>query len=203
MHISEGVLSGQILLIGGGFAVAGTAIGLKKMDFDNLARVGILSSAFLVASLIHIPIGPASVHLILNGIIGLLLGWAAVPAIFVALILQTVLFQFGGITVLGVNTVIMALPSIVTYYLFRNIIIGNSKFSKVASFAGGFLSVFLSSILLGMALVYTEENFLEVSFLIISTNFPVMIIEGIVTVFCISFIKKVQPEMLPGYIVAQ
>mgnify|MGYP000405683448 CR=1 FL=1 len=118
MHISEGVLSGPVLLTGGVLTVAGTAIGLKKLDFERIARAGILSSAFFVASLIHVPVGPSSVHLILNGIVGLILGWGAFPAILVALFLQGMLFQFGGLTTLGVNTLIMALPAVVCYYSF-------------------------------------------------------------------------------------
>ena len=101
MHISEGVLSAPVLVSGGALAAAGTAIGLKKIDYDHIARVGILSATFFVASLVHVPIGPSSVHLIMNGIVGLLLGWAAFPAILVALVLQAVLFQFGGITALN------------------------------------------------------------------------------------------------------
>ena len=108
MHISEGVLSGPVLISGGALAAAGTAIGLKKLDYDRIAQAAILSAAFFVASLIHVPIGPANAHLILNGLVGLLLGWAAFPAILVALVLQAMLFQFGGITALGVNTMIMA-----------------------------------------------------------------------------------------------
>ena len=95
MHISEGVLSGPVLLAGGALAAGGTAIGLKNMDYDRIAQVGILSSAFFIASLIHVNIGPSSVHLILNGILGLLLGWTAFPAILVALTLQSMFFQFG------------------------------------------------------------------------------------------------------------
>lgn len=198
MHISEGVLSGPVLLFGGGLAAAGTAIGLKRMDYDRIARVGILSSAFFVASLIHVNIGPSSAHLILNGVLGLLLGWAAFPAILVALTLQALFFQFGGVTVLGVNTVIMALPAVFCYYLFSPLLNKKHVTVMMASFAGGFLSVFLSAMLLGAALIFTEENFWEVSFLVIIANVPVMIIEGIVTAFCIAFLKKVSPEMLAG-----
>ena len=97
MHISEGVLSAPVLISGGALTVAGTAIGLKRLDYDKITHVGILSAAFFVASLIHVNVGPASVHLILNGIVGLLLGWAAVPAILVALTLQALFFQFGGL----------------------------------------------------------------------------------------------------------
>ena len=62
MHISEGVLSGPVLISGAALAAAGTAIGLKKLDYDEIAKAGMLSAAFFVASLIHIPIGPANAH---------------------------------------------------------------------------------------------------------------------------------------------
>ena len=87
MHISEGVLSGQVLAVGAVLAAAGTGIGLKKISHDRIVHVAILASAFFVASLIHVNIGPASAHLILNGIVGLLLGIAAFPAILTALLL--------------------------------------------------------------------------------------------------------------------
>ena len=113
MHISEGVLSTPVLLSGAALTVVGTAIGLKKMDYDRIPQVAVLSAAFFVASLIHVPIGPSSVHLILNGLLGLLLGWAAFPAILVGLALQALLFQYGGLIVLGVNTFNMAMPAVV------------------------------------------------------------------------------------------
>lgn len=198
MHISEGVLSGPVLLSGVVLAAAGTAVGLKKMDYDKIARVGILSSAFFVGSLIHVNIGPSSVHLILNGVLGLLLGWAAFPAILVALALQALFFQYGGVTVLGVNTIIMALPAVFCYYTFSPLLNKTHTIAMAVSFAGGFLSVLLSAVLLGASLIFTEKNFWEVSSLVIAANIPVMIIEGIVTAFCIAFLRKVSPEMLSG-----
>lgn len=53
MHISEGILSGPVLLSGAALTVMGTAVGLKQLDYDRIARTGILSAAFFVASLIH------------------------------------------------------------------------------------------------------------------------------------------------------
>ena len=43
-----------------------------------------------------------------------------------------------------------------------------------------------------------DENFLEISGLVVVAHLPVMLIEGIITAFFIFFIKKVQPSMLPG-----
>ena len=199
MHISEGVLSGPVLITGAVVALAGTAAGLKKLDLEQVAQTGILSAAFFVASLIHVPVGPSSVHLILNGIVGLLLGWTAFPAILTALLLQAVLFQFGGITTLGVNTVIMALPAVIVYYLFGPLILKKTALAAAAAFACGAGAVFLGALLAGASLMFSEGGFLEVAALLVTAHLPVMVIEGLVTVFCVAFLKKVKPEMLPGY----
>jgi len=197
MHISEGVLSGQVMAAGGALAFAGTAVGLKKIDYDRMVHVAILSSAFFVASLIHVNLGPSSVHLILNGIVGLLLGWAAFPAMLTALLLQAILFQYGGITALGVNTVIMALPAVICYYLVGPLPGRSPRYTFVAGFLAGAGSVGLAALGLGSALYFTEKNFLEVSMLVMTANLPVMIIEGIVTGFCVTFLLKVYPEIFP------
>ena len=199
MHISEGVLSAPVLVAGAAVALAGTAAGLKKLELDRVAQAGMLSAAFFVASLIHVPVGPSSVHLILNGIVGLLLGWAAFPAILTALLLQAMMFQYGGITTLGVNTVIMALPAVICYYLFGSLIHKSKRLAVPAAFACGAGSVFLGAVLAGFSLMSTEGSFLEVAGLVVTAHLPVMIIEGLVTVFCVGFLKKVKPEMLPGY----
>ena len=196
MHISEGILSGPVLISGVVLAAGGTAIGLKKLDYERIPRAAILSAAFFVASLIHVPIGPSSVHLILNGIIGLILGWGAFPVILVALVLQAVFFQFGGITTLGVNTMIMAFPAIICYYLFGGLVRKRLRIALLAAFACGALSVLLSGIMVGLALIFTEENFLKVSYLVVAAHLPVIIIEGLITAFCVAFLRKVQPEIL-------
>lgn len=199
MHISEGVLSAPVLVTGAAFAAAGISIGLKKMGYEKIPQVAVLSSAFFVASLIHVPIGPSSVHLVLNGINGLLLGWLCFPSILVALALQAILFQFGGITVLGINTVNMALPGVICYYLFSKLVNQEKRpISLVAAFACGFLSVCFSGILVAISLVFTEQSFMSVAKLIVVAHLPVMIIEGIITLFCVAFLKRVKPEVLGG-----
>ena len=122
MHIVDGALSNPVVIGGAVAAASGIALGLRSLDIDRLPTAGVLSASFFVASLIHVPIGPSSVHLILNGMAGLLLGWAAFPALFVGLLLQAVFFGFGGLTVLGINTVNIALPAVVAGVLFGRLI---------------------------------------------------------------------------------
>jgi len=197
MHISEGVLSGPVLAAGAALAVAGTAMGLKKIDYDHIVHVAILASAFFVASLIHVNIGPSSAHLILNGIVGLLLGFAAFPAILTALLLQSVFFQYGGLTALGVNTVVMAAPAVAVHYLFLPFIGRSPRLTFAMGFLSGMTAILFSSLLLGLALWFTDENFFKTSLAVILANLPVMVIEGIVTGFCVSFLLKVYPEIIP------
>ncbi len=196
MHISEGVLSPAVLGAGAALAAVGTAIGLKKMEYDAIPRVAILSAAFFVATLIHVPVGPVGLHLVLNGLMGLLLGWTAVPAILIALFLQALLFQFGGLTVLGANTVIMALPAVVCFYLFRPLFRRPGIAQSVGAFACGFTAILLSALLVAVALISTGQAFLQVAELAVLAHIPVMFIEAIVTLFIFLFLRKVRPEML-------
>jgi cobalt/nickel transport system permease protein len=195
MHISEGILSAPVLISGGALTVVGTAIGLKRLDYDRIMGVAILTATFFVASLIHVPLGPGSVHLIFNGLLGMVLGWACFPAILIALLLQAIIFQYGGIVVLGVNTFNMAVPALLCFYLLRPWL-KRPKYRSAAGFIGGFLSVFLTSLLMGLALALSDTGFLTTAKIIVAAHLPVMIIEGFITMFTISFLARVKPEIL-------
>lgn len=196
MHISEGVLSAPVLFTGALLSVGGVAIGLKRMGYEKIPEVAVLSSAFFVASLIHVPIGPLSAHLVLNGLLGIILGLMAFPSIFVVLVLQALLFQFGGFTTLGVNTFNMAAPAVIAYYLFNfTIRKANHFISMLAGFSAGVIGVGLGALLVAIALVTTGESFLNVAKILVVAHLPVMVIEGIVTSFCVVFLKKVKPEI--------
>ena len=197
MHISEGVLAAPVLVAGATLAVAGVAIGLKKMDYDKVPQVGVLSSAFFVASLIHVPVGPSAAHLVLNGLLGLLLGWAAFPAILVGLAFQALIFQYGGLTTLGINTFNMAVPAILCYTLFgRNLYKKANGMALTFAFCCGFGAVFLSALMVAASLIFSGESFAAAAKLLVLAHLPVMLIEGVVSAFCFTFLMKVKPEVL-------
>jgi len=196
MHISEGILTAPVLAGGVVLTIAGTAIGLKKLDYDRIMTVSLLSATFFVASLIHVPIGPGSVHLLLGGLLGLILGWGAFPAIVVALCLQTIFFQYGGMVVLGVNGFIIAGPAVFFGLLCKSMLSGSKKKQMVGGFLAGFCSIFLSAILMACALFFSDSGFLRVAGIVLVSHLPVMLIEGLITMFVVTFLIKVQPEIL-------
>lgn len=196
MHISEGILSAPVLAGGAVLTVIGTAIGLKKLDYDRIMSVSLLSATFFVASLIHVPLGPGSVHLLLGGLLGLILGWGAFPAIVVALMLQALFFQYGGIVVLGVNGLIIAGPAVLCGVILHPWLQKNPKQRSVAGFLAGFCSILLSALLMSIALILSDQGFLKVAGIVLLSHLPVMLIEGLITMFIVNFLARVQPEIL-------
>ena len=197
MHISEGVLSTSVLISGAALAAAGTAVGLKKLDYEKVPQVAVLSAAFFIASLVHVPIGPSNVHLILNGLIGLILGWVSFPAILTALLLQAMLFQYGGLTSLGVNTMIMSFPAVVCFFVFgAGARSDKVTVSTVFAFLCGSFAVLLGALIAALALVTSGEAFLSAAKVMVVAHIPVMVIEGVITALCVKFLKKVKPEIL-------
>jgi cobalt/nickel transport system permease protein len=204
MHIAEGALTLPVLATGMLVSAAGITIGLRQLSTDRVPLAAMMAAVFFVASLIHLPAGLSSIHLILNGLSGVLLGWVAFPVIFIGLSLQMLMFGFGGLTPLGVNTVIMALPAVICYYLFgRHLMRYSNRHVFWRGFLAGSVAIILGIILLSGALYWAGENaFLELIMLISFAYLPAVIVEGLITATIISFLYRVQPALLnlPAYL---
>ena len=196
MHIVDGALSTEVVIGGSVLAAGGLALGLKNLSVEKIPVAGVLSAAFFVASLVHVPIGPSSVHLILNGLAGLILGWAVFPALFVGLLLQAVFFGFGGLTVLGVNTLAIALPAVATHYSCRHGM--TARLPTVAAGWGAFggaLAIALTTGCVAVALALTGDEFLPAAKLVFFAHIPVMVIEAALSGAAVFLIHRVKPEL--------
>ncbi|MBQ7608394.1 MAG: cobalt transporter CbiM [Desulfovibrionaceae bacterium] len=193
MHIAEGVLSPMVL--GAGFLVTGigTYIGIRQMRNEQIIPCGILAAVFFLASLIHVPIGISSAHLIAAGLIGIFLKTAAYPTIFTALLLQGIFFQFGGITVLGVNCATMATAACLAGAIFRLISRYNIFF---AGFMAGALGVLAAALFTAAALAFSEEGFVTAAKALFLAHTPIMLAEGILTGGTVAFLARMRPDLL-------
>jgi cobalt/nickel transport system permease protein len=196
MHISDGVLLPSVS-IGGYVATVGImALCVRKMEPEELPKVAVVTSAFFVCSLIHVPLGPTSVHLLIVGLVGALLGVAAFPSVFLGLILQTVLFGYGGITALGANTLMMGLPALAAGWIYRRLKGQSVKSHMLAGALVGGLGTALAAICLAILLMTSGEDFFGVALVALYAHIPVMIVEAFVTAFTVSFLMKVKPELI-------
>lgn len=196
MHISDGVLPISVT-IGGYIAAAGfTALSARRTSNNDLPKLAVVTAAFFVASLIHIPFGPTSVHLLIPGLTGALLGPSAFLSIGLGLILQSLLFQFGGLTALGANTIMMGLPALICGWLFQKYKGNTMMRQTVTGGLAGAAGTVLAAIILAGLLFTGGEDFVGVAKIALAAHVPVIIIEGLVTAFTIRFLAHVKPELL-------
>jgi len=192
MHITEGVLPFSILIIGWILTTIFLYLSIKELRraSDKISLVALFSSLFFVTSLIHVPLGPTSVHLTLNGLIGIILGRLSYLAIFVGLFFQAIFFNFGGLFVLGVNAFNMASPAVLFYYLAKPFLKKNSRILNfIGGFIAGFGSIFLAALLVVLELGITNKDFISVSKLAVEAYIPISFLEGLIT-GVISFLFK-------------
>lgn len=201
MHISDGVLPISVTI--GGFA-AGAALATwsaRRTRSEELPKVAVVTAAFFVASLIHVPFGPTSVHLLIPGLAGALLGPSAFLAIGLGLLLQSMLFQFGGLTALGANTLMMGLPALLCGAFFQRL---KGRSRRRQSIIGGFagaLGTALAALMLALLLATGGEDFFGVAKIALAAHVPVIVIEGLVSAFTIGFLARVKPALLePSFV---
>ena len=196
MHIAEGVAPLPVALGGAVIAAAGVAFGLRRTRDEDVPRTALVAAAMFAASiLIRLPLGPSYIHPTLNGLAGLMLGWAAIPALAVSLLLQTIIFHYGGYTTLGVNIVVMGLPAVACHLLFRKALSRTApqRLFLLGAFAG--VSVLLLSFVLwSLALILCGEQFRAFVVVSLPPHLAICAVEGIFTGFVVAFLHKVYPH---------
>ena len=210
MHIPDGVLPAAVCGAGYAAAVPIAWYSLRKINQqanprENIPKAAMLTAAFFVVSWIHIPVPPTSVHLVLNGLLGAMLGYYAFPAILIGLFFQAVMFQHGGLTTLGVNAIIMGVPALLAYQVFRlRDIRGEAGRVKtgIFGFLAGFSSIALSTVLFLLILIsfipagFDVEVERAATYTLALAHAPLMAIEGLFTALVAVFLQRVRPMML-------
>ncbi|TET42257.1 MAG: cobalt transporter CbiM [Dehalococcoidia bacterium] len=210
MHIPDGILPVPVTAAGYAATAAVTWYSLRKINQQEnprreIPKASLLTAAFFVVSWIHIPVPPTSVHLVLNGLLGAMLGYFAFPAILIGLFFQAVMFQHGGLTTLGVNAMIMGLPALVAYYIFRLRRFGNRETRRktaVFGFVSGAVGIGISVVMFVVILIPNLPADLDVSteraaiYALAIAHLPIIAIEGVITSLVAVFLQRVRPELL-------
>ncbi|MFO1070286.1 MAG: cobalt transporter CbiM [Geminicoccaceae bacterium] len=196
-HIPDGLLSTPVLAGSAVLAVAGIGYAIRRLDPERLPHAAVLGAMLFVASLVHIPIGPTSVHLLLNGLAGLILGWTALPVIAVALTLQLVFFGFGGVTSLGVNIVTIGLPALVVAVAVGPLLTRARRPGPIflLGIVAGVTGVLGSAALVCLVLATSSAEFRPVLGIVAATYLPLALVEGFVTGAAVALLRRIKPEV--------
>jgi cobalt/nickel transport system permease protein len=196
MHISDGVLPLSVTVGGYAASAAIAAWSARRTRSEELPKVAVVTAAFFVASLIHVPFGPTSVHLLIPGLAGALLGPSAFLAIGLGLLLQSMLFQFGGLTALGANALMMGVPALLCGVFFQRFKGRTRRRQTIIGGLAGALGTALAALVLALLLATGGEDFFGVAKIALAAHVPVVVIEGLVSAFTIGFLAKVKPALL-------
>jgi cobalt/nickel transport system permease protein len=199
VHISDWVLSDLTVVVG--FLTASVLLvpAVLRVRDEEIPRIALLTAAFFVSSSIHVKVGPTSVHLLLNALVGVVLGRRAPLAIAVGLLLQVVLLAHGGYTTLGVNITVISLPAVLAGGLFR-VLLGSRPTQRRAVWVGmtvGWLTVVLTAALNAAVLIVGGI----VDWTIIAAPQFVLyvllgLIEGLILGVTAAYLVRVKPELL-------
>ncbi|WP_129600428.1 cobalt transporter CbiM [Anaerophilus nitritogenes] len=213
MHIPDGMLPlyacvGAYAATGGIAAYTIKKIKEKEDPKKQIPKVSIVTAAFFVGSLINIPIPPTSVHLMLTGTLGILVGDYAFLSVIVSLFFQAALFGHGGLTTIGINTIILGIPAIVSSIIYKKLCHSmndsKTKNTVLSFFIGAFGTlqavIIFCLIILGFIPkdvdVVAERMAVYGSFL---AHMPLVLLEGIFTAWIVTYLKKVKPEILEDH----
>lgn len=158
VHIADGVLGWPTLAIGFAVAALLALLAAWRVREEEVPRIALLTAAFFVASSIHVKLGPSSVHLLLVGLVGIVLGRRAPLAILIGVTLQALLIPHGGLSTIGVNTCAEALPALLAGGLFGLLSRLGDPFGLVRPLlAAAAALVWGTCLLFGAALLWTNS----------------------------------------------
>ncbi|NJO86420.1 MAG: cobalt transporter CbiM [Synechococcaceae cyanobacterium RM1_1_27] len=212
MHIPDGILPSPVWISGFGITALATGLTLRQINhtsdpYEQIPKASLMTAAFFVGSAIYLPLGPTSIHLLLNGMMGIVLGLYSLPAILVGLLFQAIIVGHGGLTTLGINGVILGLPALIArpvFLLYRRFPqpYGIPWSMGVTAFVASALTTALTVLVFFLLLISSLDQRLDVvaekqAILVLSlSHLPLMLVEGLVAAFLVVFLYKVRPELL-------
>ena len=208
LHIPDGFLNFPVSLITAVFSLILIAVSLKRVEAEYQERavplMGVCAAFIFAAQMINFPIpGGTSGHLLGGTLAGILLGpWAGSLVMTVVFIVQTILFQDGGLTALGANIFNMGLiGTFGGYYLYKALRYGFG-FSRWRGMAMGtaiaaWTSVVMAAVFCSLQLALSGTVPLQVALIaMLSWHFLIGIGEALITLAAVNYIWRTRPDLI-------
>lgn len=208
LHIPDGFLSLPVSLMTWVVAIALIALSLNRVNTEYKERMvplmGVCAAFIFAAQMINFPIpGGTSGHLMGGTLAGILLGpWAGTLVMAVVFIVQSVLFQDGGLTVLGANIFNMGLiGTFGGYYLYKVLrsAVGFNTWRgmAIATTISAWLTVVVASIACAIQLALSGTVPLGVAMTaMLFWHVLIAIGEALITVAAVSYVWRTRPDLL-------
>ena len=184
MHIADGIIDTGLCIAAHAVSAAWIYMASRKIPAEDIPKLGMTSAALFVASLIHFPFAGTSLHLGLYGIAGIILGKRVFPAIFTALLFQSLIMQHGGLLTLGVNALNMGIGATSAWLIWQMVRIPGYLRAMLAGFLGILVPVVL------MALEFSFSGYGKGMVYLLSAYVILAVIEAIITMSAVKLLKN-------------
>jgi cobalt/nickel transport system permease protein len=207
LHIPDGFLSLPVSLLGWALAIGAIAYALRQtrgqLGSKQIPLMGVLAAFIFAAQAVNFPVaGGTSGHLLGGTLAAIVLGpWAAVLVMTAVIGVQALLFQDGGLLVLGFNIVNMGVLTAFTGHLVYQALkraLGPGRTSLlVAGALGAWLSVMAGALATGVELVASGTSPLAVALpAMAGVHALIGIGEALITVGALAFIYAARRDLL-------
>jgi cobalt/nickel transport system permease protein len=204
LHIPDGFLSLIISLVAWVLAIIFISMAIRnsRESFDEklVPLAGIMAAFIFAGQMINFPVaGGTSGHFIGAALAAVVLGpWLGILVMTAVIILQALLFQDGGLVVMGANILVMGVtPALISYGLFRAVA-NRSRRTQLVTVAGAaWLSVMGAALLTALLLGFSSTSSFRIAVpALLGVHAFIGIGEALITVAALSFIMKARPQLL-------
>ena len=207
LHAPDGFFSLPVAIAG--YVVVALVIAFaarqtnRELSERMVPMMGVMGAFIFAAQMINFPVaGGTSGHLVGGALTAIILGpWAAILVMTAVVGLQALLFQDGGLVVLGINLFNMSIVSVLAGYgVYRAVgLLGLSSKTTltVGGFAGAWVSVMVAAVFAAFQLALSGTSPLQLALpALAGVHALIGIGEGLITVFALSFILVARPQLL-------
>lgn len=204
LHIPDGFLSLTISILSWMVTIILVSIAVKQsqkaLNEKQIPLMGIMAAFIFAAQMINFPVaGGTSGHMLGGALAAIVLGpWAGILVMTSVVSLQGLLFQDGGLLVMGANILNMGIiPALIGFGLYR-ISVGRRKGIRTALVAtGAWISVLSAALLTSIQLWLSGTSPAGIVFpAMLGIHTLIGIGEALISVAAFSFITQVRPDLL-------
>ena len=178
------------------------AVKQAQLDFDErlVPLAGIMAAFIFAGQMLNFPVaGGTSGHFIGATLAFVVLGpWVGVLAMTAVISLQALLFQDGGLVVMGANILIMGIvPGFLGYGMFQLVKNQSRKVKLGVTAVAAWLSVMLAALIAALLLGFSGTTSLAIAIpAMLGVHTLIGIGEALITVAALSFIMQTRPQLL-------
>jgi cobalt/nickel transport system permease protein len=211
MHIPDGFLS--LIMSIAFWVITALTVGIaitktnKTLGEKQVPLMGIMAAFIFAAQMLNFPVaGGTSGHFLGGALAAIVLGpWAGILVMTPVIALQGLLFQDGGLLVMGANIFNMGiLTAVIGYGLYRGALNQNKTVRLAVAGIAAWLSTVTAALLVSLQLWLSGTSQLQIVVpAMLGVHVLIGLGEAVVTVAALAFILQTRPDLLDSKAVAE